>query len=145
MTNILNSWHDIWNYLFLNRNREINRINKSINTQGLAFIVVYGRRRCGKSTLLQHISREQDIYYLADQRETILQIEAIANEIERTIPNFTSVHYPSWDALLMNLNERAERNSCLILDEFPYLVQSSPELPSILQRFLDSPVEKKLI
>lgn len=127
---------------FLNRNKEINKINKAIKDKDSTLIIVYGRRRCGKSRLLQHILREQDIYFLADQRETALQIEALANEIERTIPNFASVHYPSWDALLINLNDRIKRNSCLILDEFPYLVQSSPELPSILQRFLDSQVKK---
>ena len=73
---------------FLNRNREINRINKAITTQGSAFIVVYGRRRCGKSTLLQHILREQDIYYLADQQESPLQIKSLAAEISRQIPGF---------------------------------------------------------
>ena len=94
---------------FLDRNKEINKINKAIKDPNSALIVVYGRRRCGKSTLLQHISKKQDIYYLADQRETTLQIVALANEIERTIPNFSSVHYPSWDALLTNLNDRIKK------------------------------------
>ena len=129
---------------FLNRQKEINEVNKAIKGTGPSFIVIYGRRRCGKSTLLQNISRKQDIYYLADQREAPLQRHALANEIERTIPGFAAVQYPSWDIFLASLNDRIKPNSCLILDEFPYMVQRSPEMPSIIQNFLDSPVKKNI-
>ncbi len=129
---------------FLNRQKEKNIINCAIKETESSFIVIYGRRRCGKSTLLQNISRKQDIYYLADQREAPLQRDALANEIERTIPGFAAVSYPSWDVFLASINDRIKPNSCLILDEFPYLVQVSPELPSIIQRFLDSPVRKNI-
>jgi AAA+ ATPase superfamily predicted ATPase len=129
---------------FLNRQKEITAVNKAIKGNTPALIVLYGRRRCGKSTLLQNISRKQDIYYLADQRENPLQIQALADEIERTIPRFATVHYPSWNVLLETLNDRIKPNSCLVLDEFPYLVQGSPEMPSIIQRFLDAPVKKNV-
>ncbi|MCP5005230.1 MAG: ATP-binding protein [Planctomycetes bacterium] len=128
----------------MNRQKEISVVNKAIKETESVFIVIYGRRRCGKSTLLQNISRKQDVYYLADQREAPLQRHALANEIERTIPGFAAVQYPSWDIFLASINDRIKPNSCLILDEFPYMVQSSPELPSIIQNFLDSPVKKNL-
>jgi len=140
MTYITFVMHNIMKLPFLNRQKEINEVNKAIKGAGTAFIVIYGRRRCGKSTLLQKISRKQDIYYLADHREAPLQRHALANEIERTIPGFAAVQYPSWDIFLASLNGRIKPNSCLILDEFPYMVQGSPELPSIIQNFLDSPV-----
>jgi len=47
---------------------------------------------------------------------------------------FNQVIYPSWESLLNALNDRGNREMCLILDEFPYLVQSSPELPSVIQK-----------
>lgn len=127
---------------FLNRNTEIKKIHNAFKDKNSVFIVLYGRRRCGKSTLLQHISKKSDIYFLADQSESPLQREALSHEIERIIPHFSDVHYPSWDALLRNLNNQVKKNSSLILDEFPYLVQRSPELPSALQRFFDLPMEK---
>ena len=55
----------------------------------------------------------------------------------RSIPGFAEVDYPSWPALLQTLDARADPGTCLVLDEFYYLVQTSPELPSLLQKFLD--------
>ncbi|WP_162532214.1 ATP-binding protein [Candidatus Scalindua japonica] len=53
---------------FLTRQKEISKINKAVKLAALAFIVIYGRRSCGKSTLLQNAAGKQDIYFLADQR-----------------------------------------------------------------------------
>ena len=40
---------------FINREKEIKRINNALSGQDVSFIVIYGRRRCGKSRLLQHV------------------------------------------------------------------------------------------
>jgi AAA+ ATPase superfamily predicted ATPase len=123
---------------FLNRKREITKLTRALNSSEPAFIVVYGRRRCGKSTLLQHITRKEDIYYLADQQEPPLQIKSLAAEISRQIPGFDQVVYPSWDVLFQAVQNQAQQGVTLTLDEFPYLVQKSPDLPSILQKQIDS-------
>ena len=123
---------------FLNRKREITKLTRALNSSESAFIVVYGRRRCGKSTLLQHITGKEDIYYLADQQESPLQIKSLAAEISRQIPGFDQVVYPSWDVLFQAVQNQAQQGVTLILDEFPYLVQKSPDLPSILQKQIDS-------
>lgn len=122
---------------FLNREKEIGRLSKVIDSNGPAFVVVYGRRRIGKSTLLQKIIRDKDIYYCADQRNSSLQIVSLAEEISRIIPGFADAEYPSWKALLSSVNSRVPHKVTLVLDEFPYLVQLSPELPSILQKLID--------
>lgn len=123
---------------FLNRTREIKKLTRALHTSEPAFIVIYGRRRCGKSTLLQLTARKHDIYYLADQQEVPLQIKSLASEISRQIPGFDQVTYPSWDVLLEAVQNQASQGIALILDEFPYLVQKSPELPSIIQKQIDS-------
>ncbi len=123
---------------FLNRTREISKLTRALDSSEPAFIVVYGRRRCGKSTLLQHITRKNDIYYLADQQEVPLQIKSLAGEISRHIPGFDQVSYPSWEILFNAFHNQAQHGITIVLDEFPYLVQKSPELPSILQKQIDS-------
>lgn len=124
---------------FLNRDREIQRIQRSIHsTQESHLLVIYGRRRLGKSTLLQHILREHDIYYLAPQSDKILQIQTLAAEIARTLPGFDEVEYSTWEALFKHIAFRCEPGTVVVLDEFPYLVAESPELPSILQHLLDT-------
>lgn len=129
---------------FYNREDEQRRLRGLLARGGGELAVVYGRRRCGKSTLLQHVTEPGDVYFLADQREASLQIEALAREAQRVIPGLAAARYPSWAALLETLDARTPARLNLLLDEFPYLVQSAPELPSLIQRYLDTPGPKKL-
>ncbi|MEA3436887.1 MAG: ATP-binding protein, partial [Thermodesulfobacteriota bacterium] len=80
--------------------------------------------------------------FLADQQESPLQIQSLAVEIGRTIPGFGQVNYPSWEVLLSALQHQAKKDTTLIIDEFPYLVQKSPELPSIIQKLIDNQQNK---
>ena len=127
---------------FMNRTREITKLTRVLGSPDPSLVVIYGRRRCGKSTLLQHVAKKTDIYFLADQQETPLQIQSLAVEIGRTIPGFGQVNYPSWEVLLSSLQHQAKKGSTLVIDEFPYLVQKSPELPSIIQKLIDNQQNK---
>jgi hypothetical protein len=98
---------------------------------------VYGRRRCGKSTLLQQVISDGDVYHQADQKEARLQLADVTRDADRAVPRFSSAAYADWDAVLTALDDRLRQPVTLCLDEFPYLVQQSPELPSVLQRYLD--------
>ena len=129
---------------FFNRDDDQKRLRRAMKAPGGAMAVIYGRRRCGKSTLLQRVTSSHDIYYLADQKEPVLQMLDLAAEADKAVPLFSSAAYATWDALLLNLNDRLDRRISLCLDEFPYLVQLSPALPSILQKYLDRPGPKKL-
>jgi len=128
---------------FLDRDDEQRRLRRFMGGDDSRLAVLYGRRRCGKSTLVQRMCAEGDVYALADERESTLQIRALASEITRVVPEFDAARYPSWDALFTSLEARVGRLN-LVLDEFPYLVASAPELPSVLQRHLDRPGPRRL-
>jgi uncharacterized protein len=129
---------------FLNRDEELRRLRRFLDGEAGRLAVLYGRRRCGKSTLIQQVAGERTLYFLADQRDAPLQIGALATEAGRIIPEFAAASYSSWDALLTSLDARLTEPLNLLLDEFPYLVGSAPELPSVLQRYLDRPGRKRL-
>lgn len=124
---------------FYNRDDEIARLSRFMRAEGGGLVVVYGRRRCGKSTLLQRVLTPPDIYYQADQRETPLQLESLSRALAGQLDDFDKVKYRTWDELLASLYARANRRMHVCLDEFPYLAQSEPALPSILQRYIDRP------
>jgi uncharacterized protein len=65
-------------------------------------------------------------------------------EASGVIPELACARYESWDALLATIRARVDRRLNLLLDEFPYLVASLPELPSLIQRYLDQPGPRKL-
>ncbi len=124
---------------FLNRAKEIRQLRRAWGSGARRLAVVYGRRRCGKSRLLQHLMNAKTVYFLADRRDPELQRRALATEMSRLVPGFDSAEYPSWEALLESAGRAAPRGARLFLDEFPYLVQGSAELPSVLQKVLDRP------
>ena len=123
---------------FLNRKEERARLNKNLNGDESRFIVIYGRRRCGKSTLIKKVSKKTDIYFLADMTESTHQISLLAKEIAYQIPGFDNVMYPTWESLFENLNTRLKEKITLCLDEFTYLVKSTPTLPSTIQKIIDN-------
>ena len=124
---------------FVDRIEESKRLEAVLNAVKPTFTVVYGRRRLGKSTLITRTLDKSDVYYLADQTDASLQREVLARMIAQTIiPGFDKVIYPDWNVFFDTLNDRATQRFTLCIDEFPYLVGSSPDLPSILQNKLDS-------
>ena len=124
--------------MFLNRQKEIERIQQSLQREKPQFIVIYGRRRCGKSTLLQQILPHETIYFSADLREAPLQISAFARQVEKIAPGFSKPVYPDWETLFLSLNNTLKERTIVCIDEFPYLVKNSPELPSVLQKIIDN-------
>ena len=130
---------------FLDRARELTRLRRALSRPGGSLIVVYGRRRCGKSRLLQEaLGGHARAYYLADLSDASIQRRALSVEAERIVPGFAAASYGDWAAVLETWRRRAPRDAWLVLDELPYLVQVSPALPSIIQRIIDTPGERPL-
>lgn len=123
--------------MFVNREIEISRLRRVLSDETSQLVVIYGRRRGGKSTLLKQIINNDTIFFSADMREAPLQIRALSERIEKIIPGFSTPFYPDWDSLLRSLNRSIQRRVTLCIDEFPYLVKNSPELPSLIQNIHD--------
>jgi AAA+ ATPase superfamily predicted ATPase len=110
----------------------------------LAFVL--GRRRVGKSFLLARFARAVGgLYYQATRRTEAEQLATLSLAIGDRFDDAAlrqGVALPNWERLLGYLAERAAGDRLLVvLDEFPYLVDSAPALPSILQAWLDHAAE----
>jgi hypothetical protein len=130
---------------FLNRRDEKTRLTRLFSAREGTFACVYGRRRCGKSRLLLEVmKRKKAVYHVADERNAPLQRQSVATAIAARIPGFDEVEYPDWERLLARWFREASQRSILVLDELPYLVATSPELPSILQNLIDQHRHRRL-
>jgi hypothetical protein len=111
---------------------------------GLRLGVVRGRRRHGKSFLLEHLCRAVDgVYTLALQQSRAMALDRFADSLAQAV-GFRIGRFTSWvdalDAAVDVLTSRRDSRAApplLVLDEFPYLVTHSPELPSALQALYD--------
>lgn len=122
---------------FVDRKEEQHRLRRALESETAQFIVIYGRRRLGKSTLIKRVLSEKDIYFMADNSEQNRQRELMAQLLADSYPGFNKVNYPDWESLFEQLDLRCEKGTTLCLDEFPYMVKACPELPSILQKVVD--------
>lgn len=75
---------------------------------------------------------KKDVYFLADRSEGQHQRALLAKVIAQLFPDFDKSSYPDWESIFRAVNYRADRRFTLCLDEFPYLVEQSSELPSVL-------------
>ncbi len=126
---------------FVDRIDEAARLKDALSRERSSLVVMYGRRRLGKSTLIKRVLSGRDVYFLADRSESQHQRTLLAKMIAQVFPDFDKLTYPDWESMFRAVNYRTDKRFTLCLDEFPYLVEQSPELPSVLQKLVD---EKRL-
>lgn len=124
------------------RDREWETLSNVWTSERPELAFVLGRRRVGKSFLLSRFTRDVGgFYYQATRRTEAEQLAALSLAIGDRFDDPAlrgGVAFPDWERLLGYLAERAAGDRLLVvLDEFPYLVDAAPALPSILQAWLD--------
>jgi uncharacterized protein len=121
---------------FVNREHELRALTRACDP-GMA--VVSGRRRVGKTALLDAFARSRRTVFLPGTRapveEAMRRLEERVRAVVPPLPGdlLDLGHLPSWDAALGYLLARADAPLLLVLDEFPYLCEADPSLPSTLQ------------
>ena len=124
---------------FIDRANYLDRLRRALKREKPQFIVLYGRRRIGKSTLVKQIIDESqgDIYFLSDQTNETNQRSLFAQTAAFAIEGFDDAVYPDWETLFRSLNRQTTLRRIVCLDEFPYMVKSCPSLPSVIQKLLN--------
>lgn len=125
--------------MFINRASELKFLNKKYSEKGFQFLVIYGRRRTGKTELIKQFSENKNgIYYIADKRGTLLNAKLFAreaalffNDVEPLVENF--------DGVFDYIAKRAGNKRIIItIDEFSYLVEKDDSVPSVFQKISDN-------
>jgi uncharacterized protein len=104
-----------------------------------ALIVVIGRRRIGKSFLLERtFAGDRVISFQGDEQDESHQLELFAAEAGRVLLGSDALRFSTWDAALSFLRDQARTAPLtIILDEFQWLKHAQPALDSIIQRHWD--------
>lgn len=132
---------------FFGRNKELALLDKLYQRAGAQLLILYGRRRIGKTSLVEQWTKNRleesgYLYWMATQTSTTNQLrdfsQTILRFIEPDAPISPIFSYESWEIALARVAQLAgERRFVLILDEITYVMQANPELPSLLQRAWD--------
>lgn len=125
---------------FIGRKDELAALEREYKRES-GFVVIYGRRRVGKTTLIkQFIKDKKALYFLTSQESSKQNMGSLTAKIAR----FTGKAYlenarlESWEQVFRMFAEyEPEQKKILIIDEFQYLVKADPAFPSIFQNAWD--------
>ena len=136
--------------MLFDREAELEELDFVLNETGSHFLMVSGRRRLGKTTLLIEWVKQAEapsIYWVAS-RVSATQLlrsfsQAVYNYQHADLPADANFSYPTWEMALQQLAEPAGQGRLIvILDEFSYAVEVEPSLPSVLQNVWDHTLQR---
>lgn len=126
---------------FVGRREELAVLADHLDRPGAGLFVLYGRRRIGKTALLEHALRGRAgaAYHVATQSTLTEELERLSRTLARAwgLPLLETQPLRSVEALLDVLAMEAGPR-VLAIDELPYLVESEPSLPGLLQAAWDA-------
>lgn len=128
---------------FVNRDTELDALESWWDRSGSALGVVWGRRRVGKTALLQRFAESRrTIFHTGSGRPAIEELDvlsrAAATVLDDGLRDLNARPFTDWSDALETFGEAARTEPLLlILDEFPELVDATAELPSILRASWD--------
>lgn len=134
---------------FINRDREMETLTKEYKREK-SFVVLYGRRRTGKTTLIKEfIKDKRAFYFFADKQSEVMQIERFKNQLAEYFKDgfIRKISIADWDTLFEYFLSKIDSNEkfIFVIDEFQYLCMINKNFSSLFQRIYDEKFYNKNI
>jgi AAA+ ATPase superfamily predicted ATPase len=117
--------------VFADREKELKALEQRFSSDNFEFVVIYGRRRIGKTSLiLEALKDKEHVYYLATEAKN--NLAKFKRTVEAIFPSVRHVR-EDWESLLLALKDKV-----IVFDEFPYLIKEDSSIVSVFQKIVDS-------
>lgn len=128
---------------FVDRMDELNTLENEYKKADASFVIVYGRRRVGKTALInEFLSRHNgcNLYFLATQESAGQNRRSLRDQVADLIGNMLLRNADAdWLTIFRLLAEYPARDrKIIVLDEFQYIGKSDPAFPSVMQKIWDT-------
>lgn len=127
---------------FVNRSKELEALEKQYAATGSALVVVYGRRRVGKTALIaEFLKRHSDsLYFLATEESEAQNLNYFKAQVaEFTGNELLTTAAVDWLTVFKTLLEhKTKTKKIIVFDEFQYIGQSNSAFPSVMQKIWDT-------
>jgi AAA+ ATPase superfamily predicted ATPase len=126
--------------MFVGRSDELDALNRAYSKDGFQFPVIYGRRRVGKTTLINAFCKgKKTVYFVAVQSTLKENSEILSNQILSALaPEAPKNPFPSFrDAIDFVFQRAKDERIIFAIDEYPYLAESDKSVSSLLQAAID--------
>jgi len=122
---------------FIDRERELRKINSLLNSNKFEFIVIYGRRRVGKTTLIKKlIENKKAIYFLCSRRSLKYNLKKFSHKVCEFLQIPKTEFKDFVDAFKAILSKK-KRKPVIVIDEFGYLIEKDRGILSDFQEIID--------
>lgn len=129
---------------FIDRKEELKALGERFKSGKPEFVMIYGRRRVGKTELAVHFIRNSPaVYFLAEEKkyqDNLNEMKNIAGGFLKD-EEFRLIKFESWVQLFGSFLSRVKERTVVIIDEFPYLVKEKA-VPSEFQKVWDVQLSK---
>ena len=126
--------------MFYGRTEELDFLEDRYMNKRAEFIVLYGRRRIGKTELLREFSKNKShVFYVCKESTDTEQLELFSRKLLKDNPMSNYMKsFSSWDDAFGFIKDlQMEGKKLVVIDEFPYMVTNNRSIPSILQNLWD--------
>lgn len=130
--------------MFVGREKELAVLDRMYAKRDFQMAVIYGRRRVGKTTLIdEFVKDKRTLYFTAQQKTSRQNLELFSNAVYSTFGLPSSLPaFSSWNDALAFVVRQVESEPTaaplvFVFDEFPYAAEAEPSLPSALQSAID--------
>ena len=123
---------------FIGRERELARLESIHSRPGVRTVVMYGRRKIGKSTLIKRFCEGRRALYIQSPRGSAADV---LHNLALSISAFDGVDREDYKFIQDAFEDMAalcrKEPLIVILDEFPFMIENIPAASSVVQRFID--------
>ncbi len=130
---------------FINRKVELDFLRSKYSSDNAELIILYGRRRIGKTELiLKFLESHKGMYFLGrleSRNDTLKRFNNMLIEFYKDI-EIAKKNLASLDEIFDYIGKKADEKTVLVIDEFPFIIDKFPEIISILQDKWDSTLIK---
>ena len=128
--------------MFIGREQELQFLNDRYNENKGQLIVLYGRRRVGKTETLREFCKDKPhIFYSCTQSTDKAQLSRFSSILlKENIPARDYINeFSDWEKAFRSVLDLpyGDHKKLIIIDEFPYMCKGNPSIPSILQNLWD--------
>lgn len=132
---------------FIDREQELDTLENEYERKGSSLVVLYGRRRAGKTTLIsEFIKGKNALFFLASEESEAQNRSAFKDKAADFIDSdlLRQASVLTWDAIFAAIMEHSfENKPVIVIDEFQYIGKSNPAFPSVFQRIWEEKLKDR--
>ena len=133
--------------MFRGRKRELALLEDFYDSKRFEFLVLYGRRRVGKTELLREFTKnKRTVFFSAQEKNDSLNLIDFSKTVQNFFGNDYFAPFADWESALKYVTSNAgDERLVFVIDEFPYIAGENASIKSIFQHVIDHQWKNKNI